>query len=180
MRRGWTINLAFRRNEIAHPMAGFGFVVPGIEGLPLTGCTFSHVKFPGRAPTRIALLRVFVRVDEQSALTIYSDHDWCQLVLPALSRLLGISGRAVFGVINRFMRGLPQYHVGHLDRIEAIGQALQRHPGLVVSGDAYRGHGVTPRVGSAEREAAALCAFIRQRANKRHSRKSHEPTSVRL
>ena len=161
-------------------MTGFGFVVPAIEGLPLTGCTFSHVKFPGRAPDGIALLRVFVRVDDSSALASNSDHDWCQLVLPALRRVLGVTGQPLFGVVNRFARGLPQYHVGHLDRVEAIEQALQRHPGLIVSGNAYRGHGVTPCVGGAERAATALCAFIKQHAGERHLGRSHESTSARL
>src|SRR5262249_61775746 len=55
-----TVTLGYRREDIAHPLDGFGFVVPRVERRPVIACTFSSVKYPGRAPARPVLLRVFL------------------------------------------------------------------------------------------------------------------------
>lgn len=150
-----TIHLAFRRADVGHPLRGFGFVAPAVEGLPISGCTFSHVKFPGRAPEGSVLLRVFMREDEH-AHAGRSDDEYAQAAIRVLQPLVGLRAAPLLTVVHRAPRALPQYHVGHLPRIAGIQERLAHYPGLVVAGNAYRGHGVTNCIGSAEQAAQAL------------------------
>ncbi len=158
-----TMSFAFRRADVAHPLTGFGFVVPAAEGLPLSGCTFSHAKFPGRAPEGTVLLRAFVRDDDRRAGFARSDEEHAASALRVLRPLVGIRGAPLLSAVYRAPRALPQYHVGHLARIAAIEERLTRHPGLVVAGNAYHGHGVTACIGTAEQAAARLYDHVRAR-----------------
>jgi oxygen-dependent protoporphyrinogen oxidase len=163
-----TVNLAFQRTDIAHPLSGFGFVVPAIERLPISGCTFSHVKFPGRAPEGTVLLRVFMR-DEEHADVRQSDGEYAQTAIRTLQPLVGICGDPLVTAVHRSPRALPQYRVGHLARITAIQQRLTHYPGLVVAGNAYQGHGVTNCIGSAEQAAHALCEHVAHQTSLLHA-----------
>jgi oxygen-dependent protoporphyrinogen oxidase len=111
------------------------------------------VKYPGRAPAGHALLRVFLggALDE-SAL----DRDDPALVAAArgqLEELLGARGEPLFTRVARYPRAMPQYHVGHLARVDAVERCLRRHPGLGLAGGAYRGVGIADCVRSAEEAA---------------------------
>jgi oxygen-dependent protoporphyrinogen oxidase len=150
------VTLAFRRGDVDHPLDGFGFVVPRAEGRPIIACTFSSVKYAGRAPDGHVLLRVFVggALDEAAL-----DADDARLIAVArvqLAELLGARGEPVLASVSRHRRAMPQYHVGHLARVEAIELGLRRHPGLALAGAAYRGVGIADCVRSGESAAAQL------------------------
>jgi oxygen-dependent protoporphyrinogen oxidase len=161
-----TVNLAFRRQDIAHPLNGFGFTVSTSEGLPFAGCTFSHVKFPGRAPEGMALLRVFVTEDGGSTCGQRAAQDPCATVLPALRPILGLRRDPVFAVVHRFPQALPRYAVGHLERVATIRERLRSLPGLVLAGNAYQGHGITHCIRSAEQAAAAVYETLTPRVER--------------
>ncbi len=148
-----TVTLAFRRAAIAHALDGFGFVVPRVEQRPIIACTFSSVKYPDRAPAGHALLRVFLggALDERAL-----ERDDPTLVAVArqqLVELLGARGEPLFTRVARYPTSMPQYHVGHGARVEAIEQCVRRHPGLALAGGAYRGVGIADCVHSAEQAA---------------------------
>jgi oxygen-dependent protoporphyrinogen oxidase len=147
-----TINLAYRREDVPHPLDGFGFVVPAVEKRSLLGCTFSSVKFPGRAPESHALLRAFL--GESSVAS--SEAAVEAAVGSDLRDLLGISAPPCFTVTRRHERAMPQYNVGHLDRIAEIEAAVARHPGLALAGSAYRGIGIPDCIHSGEQAAERL------------------------
>jgi oxygen-dependent protoporphyrinogen oxidase len=148
-----TLNLAFRRADVAHPLDGFGFVVPAIEKRSLLGCTFSSTKFPGRAPEGRVLLRAFIG---ESGLADRDDPAVIAAVLSELTTLLGISAAPLFTTLWRAIRAMPHYLVGHLDRVAQIETILHAHPSLALAGNAYRGIGLPDCVHSGEQAAERL------------------------
>jgi oxygen-dependent protoporphyrinogen oxidase len=151
-----TVTLAYRREGIAHPLDGFGFVVPRIEQRPIIACTFSSVKYPRRAPDGHVLLRVFLGGALDEAALAGDDDELSRIARDQLSELLGARAAPLFARVNRYPRAMPQYLVGHLRRIEAIDSALTRQPGLALAGGAYRGVGIADCVRSGEGAATRL------------------------
>ena len=152
------VTLAYRRAEVAHPLDGFGFVVPHAERRPLLACTFSSVKFPGRAPDGHVLLRVFMGGALQAGALDVDDDDLQVTARAQLAELLGARGEPALTRVVRHPRSMPQYQVGHLARVEAIELGLRRHPGLALAGAGYRGVGVPDCIRSGEAAAERVLA----------------------
>ena len=153
-----TVTIAYRRQEVAHPLDGFGFVVPRVEGRPIIACTFSSVKYPGRAPEGYALLRVFIGGAMNEAAVDQGDESLVAIARQQLAELLGVRGEPALVQTARYLKAMPQYHVGHLARVEAIEQCVAKHPGLALAGGAYRGVGIADCVRSGEEAADRLLA----------------------
>src|SRR5829696_910124 len=154
-----TINLGYKRSAIAHPLNGFGFVVPFIEKRSLIACTFSSVKFSGRAPESHVLLRAFAGGALQPEIFALDELEMARSVEADLRELLGITERPLFTEVAKWERSMPQYEVGHLDRVKEIENALTELPGLTLAGNAYRGAGIPDCVRSGE--LAAECMMRR-------------------
>jgi oxygen-dependent protoporphyrinogen oxidase len=151
-----TINLGFKRDDIPHPLDGFGFVVPFIEKRSLIACTFSSVKFAGRAPQGHALLRAFVGGALQPELLELNEGELLARVLRDLRDLLGIERAPLFAEVTKWERSMPQYHVGHLERVKRIETCLAALPGLVLAGNAYSGLGIPDCIRSGEAAADSI------------------------
>ncbi len=151
-----TVTLAYRRADIAHPLDGFGFVVPHVERRPIIACTFSSVKYPGRAPEGHVLLRVFLGGALGEGVLEQSDEHLAATARGQLAELLGARGDPIFARVARYPKAMPQYHVGHLARVEAVEQCVRRHPGLALVGGAYRGVGIADCVRSGEEAVERL------------------------
>lgn len=155
-----TMNLAFRRDQIPHPLNGFGFVVPHRENRKIIAGTFSSVKYAGRAPEGHVLLRAFVGGSLQAELFERDDREMEQMVREELADLLKITAPPLFTRIARYPRSMPQYLVGHLKLVEAIEASVARHPGLAVAGSAYRGVGIADCVRSGEVAAETVLSVV--------------------
>ena len=151
-----TVTFAYPRAAVRHPLDGFGFVVPHAEGRSIFACTFSSVKYPGRAPEGHVLLRVFVGGALREAILDEDDDRLVATAAGELRELLGIEGPPLWSRVVRYAKAMPQYHVGHLARVESIELALRRHPGLALAGGAYRGVGIADCVRSGEAAAERL------------------------
>jgi oxygen-dependent protoporphyrinogen oxidase len=151
-----TVSLAYRRAAIGHALDGFGFVVPEAEGRPIIACTFSSVKYPGRAPDGHALLRVFLGGALHEAVVEQDDERLTEIAREQIRDLLRIDEAPLWSRTARYPKAMPQYHVGHLARVEAVELGLARHPGLALAGGAYRGVGIADCVRSGEAAAARL------------------------
>jgi oxygen-dependent protoporphyrinogen oxidase len=147
-----TINLAYPRTFVKHPLNGFGFVVPFIEKRSLLACTFSNVKFAGRAPDDHVLLRAFAG----GALQPEMFDDPGTRIEKDLSELLGIKGKPLFTQMAKWERSMPQYEVGHLERVERIESEVKQLRGLALAGNAYRGAGIPDCIRSGETAAETL------------------------
>ena len=151
-----TVSLAYRRADIGHPLNGFGFVVPHAEGRPIIACTFSSVKYPGRAPDGAALVRVFLGGAMNEAALGAEDEVLAATARGQLAELIAARGEPLFTHVSRHIKAMPQYQVGHLARADAIESAARRHPPLALAGAAYRGVGISDCVRSGEAAAEAL------------------------
>ncbi len=159
-----TVTLALARSDVAHPLDGFGFVVPHAEGRPVIACTFSSVKYPGRAPHGHVLLRVFLGGALDEGALGQEDESLVATARRELAALLGAGGEPLFARVARYPRAMPQYHVGHLGRVEAIEGAVGRQPGLALAGAAYRGVGIADCVRSGEEAAVSVLDALAARS----------------
>jgi len=148
-----TVSLAYRRAEVGHPLDGFGFVVPHVARRPIIACTFSSVKYAGRAPAGHVLLRVFLGGALNEAALEGDDAALVATAREQIGPLLGITAEPALARVTRHVHAMPQYHVGHEARATAIEQAVARHPGLELAGGAYRGVGIADCVRSGEAAA---------------------------
>ena len=155
-----TINLAYRRSDVPHPLDGFGFVVPLLEKRSLIACTFASVKFAGRAPEGSVLLRGFVGGALQSELVELDDAEMLSRVRADLRDLLGIESAPLFSEISRWRQSMPQYEIGHLSRINQISLRVAALPGLALAGNAYSGVGIPDCIRTGEAAADALFAAL--------------------
>jgi oxygen-dependent protoporphyrinogen oxidase len=151
-----TINLAYRRADVPHPLDGFGFVVPFIENRSILACTFSNVKFVGRAPADHVLLRAFVGGALQPQLFELDEDEMLRRVREDLRDLLGIVTSPLFTSVEKWRRSMPQYHVGHLDLVSQIQARAQTLPGLHLAGNSYSGAGVPDCIRSSEAVAEQI------------------------
>jgi oxygen-dependent protoporphyrinogen oxidase len=155
-----TVTLAWRREDIAHRLDGFGFVVPAIERRTTLACTFSSVKFSGRAPAGHVLLRAFVGgalAPENFAL---DDDAMTGAEISDLRELLGVRRPPLWIIVSRYARSMPQYHVGHLARMGRINVALASIPTLALTGNAYIGAGIPDTIRSANAAADRIASAL--------------------
>ncbi|MGZ8901233.1 MAG: protoporphyrinogen oxidase, partial [Limisphaerales bacterium] len=155
-----TVSLAYRREDFPHAPNSFGFVVPAIERRKIMACTFSSLKYPGRAPEDKILLRAFVGGSLQPELFAASDGEMESSVRGELASLLGITAAPIFSRIWRHANSMPQYHVGHEARVKRIDGALQSFPTLTLAGSAYHGVGISDCVRTGEEAAEKVLARI--------------------
>ena len=151
-----TINFAYKRSDIKHSLNGFGFVVPLIEKRSLIACTFSSVKFSGRAPEDHVLLRAFAGGALQPQIFALDETDLVPRIDADLRELLGITGRPLFTEVAKWERSMPQYEVGHLDRVAEIESEVSKLSGLALAGNSYRGAGIPDCIRSGEKAAESI------------------------
>lgn len=149
-----------RLDEIDHPLNAYGLVIPHRERRRILAVSFLSRKFPDRAPPGRVILRTFVGGALQPELARLSDEETVALVREELRELLGVRGAPEVCLVARHERAMPQYHVGHLDRVRRI-EALQRQqPGLELCGNAYRGVGLPDCIHDGEAAAERLLAWL--------------------
>jgi oxygen-dependent protoporphyrinogen oxidase len=148
-----TINLAYRRIDIPHALDGFGFVVPFIERRSILACTFSSIKFAGRAPIDHALLRAFVGGALQPEMFALDEDKMVQATRRDLQQFLGITKPPLFAHVEKWPRSMAQYHLGHMERVGRIRQRLNTYPTLKLAGNAFDGAGIPDCIRSGETAA---------------------------
>ncbi len=131
--------LGYERDAVAHPMDGFGFLVPRTAGLRILGVLWTSSIFPERCSDGRVLVRAMIGGARDPEVLDLSDEELRGLVHGEVSAAQGIEGEPAFARIFRHRRGIPQYTLGHLDRLAQIEAHLQQLPGLIMSGNAWRG-----------------------------------------
>jgi oxygen-dependent protoporphyrinogen oxidase len=136
--------------------AGFGFLVPPGSRSLLLACTFVDQKFPARVPPGGRILRAFFGGAPAERLMRCSNDEVVSVARLALAPILGPMPEPEITVVRRWPRSLPQYAVGHLERMAQLDQRVARLPGLYLLGNAYRGVGL-PDLIRDSRAAARTC-----------------------
>ena len=150
------VSLGFAREDVAHPLDAAGVVIPRREGRRILAVSFSSQKFPGRAPEGSVLMRTFVggALDPETA--VLDDERLLPLVLAELRAVLGVRGTPRLVQIDRWRGAMPQYTVGHADRVATIQRLVASHRGLALAGAAYEGVGIPQVIASGQAAAASL------------------------
>lgn len=137
-----SVYYALRKNEHRSLPAGSGFVRLQTGDEKIMGGTFAHLKFDGRSPKGIELIRVFVSPSWCHTLMQMEDQEIGPLVYEELRDILGLSEMPLFFQVSRHDKAMPQYEVGHLDRVQRIENEVAKLDGFFLTGNAYRGVGV--------------------------------------
>lgn len=140
----------------------FGFVVPAIESRKIMACTFSSLKYPGRAPEGHVLLRAFIGGSLQPDLLNVNDASMERNVRAEIASLLGVEAEPLLVRVHRYPNSMPQYHIGHQARIQRIESKLDNYSNLALAGSAYHGVGVSDCVRTGEEAAERIFKQIAQ------------------
>lgn len=154
------VSLAFSEEQIRRQFHGMGFVVPTKEGGSIIAGSFSSHKYPHRAPAGWALLRIFVGGARAPGLIDLPDDALLRQVLDELRPLLDIKGEPSEVEISKWPRGMPQYHLGHLDRLAQLNAALDREPTLALCGNSFTGVGLPNCIRTGEEAAEKVVKWF--------------------
>lgn len=150
-----TISLGYNR-AFALPISGSGYLVPRTEGSNLTACTIISNKWSHASKQGNLLIRCYVGRDGQEEALKWDDEHLLKATLEELKESMGIPESPDFVEIKRWMSSMPQYDVGHLDRLRQIDQDLVSFPGIYLAGAAYRGLGIPDCIKDAKRVVEQL------------------------
>lgn len=131
--------LAFRKTDVPIPLDGFGFIAPESTRRDLLGVQWCSSIYPNRAPEGQILLRAMCGGWHRPEIVDWDDPRLLQSLRQELRLAMNITAEPIFHKIVRWDRAIPQYHLGHLDRVARIDRRLTQHPGLWLGGNAYRG-----------------------------------------
>jgi oxygen-dependent protoporphyrinogen oxidase len=155
-----TVAFGYRRDQVAHPMQGTGFVVPRAEHRALLAGTWVTSKWPGRAPDGHVLIRGFLGGGRDPHRLDRGDEELIDTAREELASLLGITGPAVFSRLYRWTRQSPQYEVGHLQRLARIDSRLSAIPGVFLTGSGFRAIGIPDCITDGREIAAHASAHL--------------------
>jgi oxygen-dependent protoporphyrinogen oxidase len=146
--------LAVPESAVGRPLDASGYLIPRVEGLLLTACTWTSIKWPHlRTPGQLLLRASAGRYGDDRAMEM-DDDDLLEAVLADLGTTMGLDGEPTAVRITRWPRSFPQYTPGHTARVDRIEAALARDvPGVVLAGAAYRGVGIPACIASGRRAA---------------------------
>jgi oxygen-dependent protoporphyrinogen oxidase len=152
-----TVLLGYRREDVAHPLDGYGMVVPQTEGVRTTALSFVSTKFKHRAPEGHVLLRGFLGGVRDEKVMGLTDDEMVETVKREMAGILGLRSEPVMCRVFRWPGGTPQLEVGHLERMAALEKEFASVPGLHLTGAGIRTTGIPDSVADGTRagEAAA-------------------------
>jgi protoporphyrinogen/coproporphyrinogen III oxidase len=153
------VSLGYRQQDIGHSLNGFGFLVPRSSGLLVLGCVWNSSLFPGRTPEGHALLTSFFGGATDTAVTKLKPEELTNLVHREISPILSINSEPVFSNVTIWPRALPQYNLGHSDRLAAVTKSCSRFRGLWLTGNYLQG----PAIGSCVDQALAIAEEVRKK-----------------
>jgi protoporphyrinogen/coproporphyrinogen III oxidase len=157
------IHLGFAREDVPHPLDGYGYLIPSVEGSDLVACTWSSQKWQGRAPEDFVLMRLFAGRFGRRDLMGRPPGELFALARAEVAATLGVTAAPVLELMHRWDMGMPQYTVGHRGRVAAIRERAARHPGLFLAGSSFDGIGIPQCIASGLRAADAACAYLARR-----------------
>jgi len=163
-----TLFLGYRRDQVAHPLDGFGMLVPAVEKLPLLGVIFSSTLFPNRAPEGYVALNVMIGGARLAGLPSRTAEGRAAnerratmaAVTDCLLQLLGVRGEPVFIRHGHFAQAIPQYNLGYEQHLAAMADCEAHCPGLFIGGQCRDGISTPACIASGERLASQALAKL--------------------
>jgi protoporphyrinogen/coproporphyrinogen III oxidase len=137
------VAMAFPKSAIKQDIEGSGFVVSRNSDFRITACTWTHKKWPGSTPEDMALLRCYVGKPDDQEVVDMTDEEIIKIALTDLNKTMNISLEPLFHVVTRWKKTMPQYTVGHKERIQTVKESLSKElPGLFLAGSSFEGVGI--------------------------------------
>jgi oxygen-dependent protoporphyrinogen oxidase len=157
-----TVSLAYSKSDLNHSLDGFGFIVPKISNRRIMAATFTSNKFSYRSPEGSCLIRVFVGGGSNENLVFQDDSEMVKMVREELEDILGLQAEPLFAKVYKWEKAMPQYILGHMDRLRRIEEAASNVPGLYLTGSAYKGIGISDCIVNADEVANKVVQFLKR------------------
>lgn len=157
-----TVSLAYRPSQILRPLDAFGFVIPRTEKRKIMASTWTSIKFNYRAPKDAVLLRTFVGGVNNEGLVSLDDEEMLRIVQEELRDIMGVEGDPIRTRIYRWEKSMPQYLVGHGERLSRMEERVSLLPGIFITGCAYKGIGISDSVHDAEIVAEKAVDYLKK------------------
>lgn len=152
--------LGVDRSQLRRDFRGYGIIVPTVLKRNVIATSFASNKFAGRTPKGKVLIRGFVGGALQSELVDLEDRELIALVKSEIERTVGLTGQPEMAHVFRWRNCMPQYHLGHLDRVNEIESGIAKLPGLELAGNSYRGVGIPACIESGQAAASRVADYL--------------------
>lgn len=156
------IALGYKIEEVPYPLDGYGFLVPRKENLHILGCLWDSSIFPNRAPRGNTLLRVMIGGDRQPHLALRDPGELMKMAKSDLKTIMGLESEPWLAQVFQHEKGIPQYVMGHSNRLEAIQERLKMHPGAFLNSNAYWGIGLNDCVANSLLTAEEVIRYLKK------------------
>ncbi|WP_459500633.1 protoporphyrinogen oxidase [Bacillus sp. C1] len=155
------VALAFPKAAIKRDIDGTGFVVSRNSDFTMTACTWTHKKWPHTTPDGKVLLRCYMGRPGDEAIVEQTDEEMIQFILEDLQKTMDITANPEFTVISRWKDAMPQYTVGHKERMEKLTTFMERElPGVYLAGSSYAGSGLPDCIDQGESAAGHVLSYL--------------------
>ena len=135
--------MSLPKSAFTKPLQGIGFVITRSTETPLTACTYISSKWPQTTPQDKVVLRVFLGKPTDSTVDTHSEEELCELALSEIRNILKFTGNPEWMEVVRLQKSMPQYEVGHKDRVATLmGHVQEHYPGLALIGTPFKGVGM--------------------------------------
>jgi len=149
----------YAREQVRHALDGFGYLIPRTERRQTLGTVWNSSLFPGRAPAGHESITSFIGGATHPEILGHTEDQLAATVEEETHAILGISGAPVLRNVKRHVHALPQYNVGHTQRIAALSRAVQQTPGLFIAGNYLEGPAISATVETALKTALHIHAW---------------------
>jgi oxygen-dependent protoporphyrinogen oxidase len=159
-RSSGVVSLGYTQPSIGPRLKGTGYLIPRIEGRPASGTTYSSAKWHNRAADGTTLIRVYFGRGKGQEVLQHADDQLVAVAQEELRQTLGITEAPATVHVTRWTNSMPQYTIGHLDRVSTITQLIAGHRGLALAGNMLRGIGVPICVQNGETAAEEVASAL--------------------
>lgn len=156
------VALAFPEEAIKEDIDGTGFVISRNSDFRITACTWTHKKWPHTTPAGKVLLRCYVGKPGDEEVVQKSDEELINIVMTDLSKTMNITSQPEFSIITRWHEAMPQYTVGHKERLQKVTQYMDKElPGIFLAGGSFEGIGVPDCIDQGVKASDLVANFLK-------------------
>ena len=156
------VAMAFPKSVVKQDIDGSGFIVSRNSDYRITACTWTHKKWPGSTPEGKVLFRCFLGKPNDQGIVDLTDEEIVKLALRDLNKTMNITAKPEFYVISRWKKAMPQYSIGHLERIARVKQALASElPGIFLAGGSFEGVGIPDCINQGRNAVSSVKQFLK-------------------
>ena len=159
-----SVVLGFRREQVPHPLDGFGMLIPQVEGFAILGTLFSSSVFPNRAPAGHVILTTYIGGSRAPDLALRPADELIEMTLADLGVLLGVTGRPTFEHVAVYRKAIPQYEVGYGRFKDLMAEIEARVPGIFFAGHYRNGISLGDSIVSGDDAAGRIADFWKKRS----------------